>query len=610
MAKKLAIDWDEHELRIVAGRTSPSGVTISDAWTLPLESPEPAAVIETLRTGLAERGYGKQPVLLAIGRGKAELRQLKLPPIPLAELPEVVRFQATRDFATSGDRAITDFVPSRISDDQVEVVAAALDPQQLDQLKKVSEGAGLEVQRVALRPLSAAALFAAQQPTAGEVVLIDLLADDADIVVLREGQARSVRSVRLAGDPGPRSKLLAGEVRRSLMACRTASDDSENARRLLIWGKAAVHAEDVRVLAEQSGSSVETIDPLDLVELDSKLRAAPPEHSGRFAPLIGLLQVDEAGSDLMLDFLNPRKPPEPRNDRARYALFGSLAAAVVLLIGYLVWNNLSQRDTQIADLQAQLDAMSETVELSEAQVAKVAKVDEFLSGNVVWLKEIRRVAEEMPPSDQAILTSLAAMVPPRSGGGQLTLAGAVTRPDVIDALEASLRDDQHRVLGEGATAASSEGPYDWGFRETVVLDPSAVQAMRRQADQTPLAPPTAAPAHADSPVVADTDNDADTDGDGDADADQDPDADANVAAAAVGEADAAASAPAPDEAAAETQTNETETTEAAGTEAPGTEAPGTEAPGTESAGTEPAATSETPADGTTETPTASPEDLQ
>lgn len=502
MAKKIAVDWDEHELRIVAGRTSPGGVTITDAWAIPIEGNDPEAVTRTLRDELAARGHGKQATLLAIGRGKAELRQLKLPPIPDEELPEIVRFQATRDFATAGDRAITDFVPSRRTDEGVEVVAAALDPNQLDLLRNITTAAGLEVQRVALRPLSAAALFAAKQPTEGEVVLIDLLANDADIVVLRDGQARFVRSVRLPGDAANRPSLLAGEVRRSLMACRDSKDSQEVKRRLLIWGRAEVHGEDVRVLAERTGDHVETLDPLSLVDVERKLMQEAPEHIGRFAPLIGLLHIDEVGSELMIDFLNPRKPPEPKNDRLRYAVFGSLAAAAVLLIGYLVWNNLSTRDAQIAELQAQLNGMAETVKASDEQVAKVDKVDEFLAGNVIWLDEIRRVATEMPPSDQAILTSLSAMVPPRAGGGQLTLAGAVTSPDVIDSLEASLRDDQHRVVGEGATAARSDGPYDWGFRETVIIEPEAVLAMRREADQ--VSPPETAARETPAPAEAET----------------------------------------------------------------------------------------------------------
>jgi len=477
MPKKIAIDWDASELRLVVGRTSSTGVTVSDVAVIPLAADDDQAFAETLRKTLDERGLAKLPMLVTMGRGKAELRQLQLPPVPEEELPDMIRFQAIRDFAAAGERAIIDFVHGDSTVDGIQVVAAAVTPEQVASIHKLAGDGQAAAERIALRPLAAAALYAKHQPSEEEVVLVDLLADDADIVILRAGKRFFVRSVRLPNSDTGRPVALAGEVRRSIMASR-GNATSESARKIVIWGRKDIHASDIQQLSERIGLSVETLDPLSLVSVDAAVKASAPEHVGRLAPLIGLLDVDESGSPLLIDFQNPRQRPEVQSQRGRYLLYGIAAAAVLVLVGFSAWSSLRTRDQQIADLQKQLADLKPVVAASQVVIDRADRVDTFLDGNVVWLEEIKRVAENLPPAEQLILTSVDANLPQRSGA-ELTLAGKVSESKVVDTMRSRLQDEQHRAIRQGASEAPGSDRYGWEFNDMkIVIEPEVVRAMR------------------------------------------------------------------------------------------------------------------------------------
>ena len=84
-----------------------ANVNVIDTAIIPIGED---GIVETLRKAISERGLEKTETLVAIGRGKAELRELTLPPVPEDELPDMVRFQAIRSFASSGESATVDYL--------------------------------------------------------------------------------------------------------------------------------------------------------------------------------------------------------------------------------------------------------------------------------------------------------------------------------------------------------------------------------------------------------------------------------------------------------------------------------------------------------------------
>ena len=56
------------------------------------------------------RGLGRPDAVVAVGRSSIELRQLQLPPAAEDDLPDLVRFQAMREFNEFDERWLLDFL--------------------------------------------------------------------------------------------------------------------------------------------------------------------------------------------------------------------------------------------------------------------------------------------------------------------------------------------------------------------------------------------------------------------------------------------------------------------------------------------------------------------
>src|SRR5579872_3813585 len=107
MARLLALEWDSYEARVVVASARGESISIDDAFAValpPRGDEEPGdADRDAVRGGaigaaLAARRLGRVQCLAAVGRANIELKQLSLPPAPDDELPDLVRFQALRDF--------------------------------------------------------------------------------------------------------------------------------------------------------------------------------------------------------------------------------------------------------------------------------------------------------------------------------------------------------------------------------------------------------------------------------------------------------------------------------------------------------------------------------
>ncbi len=498
MANLIALDWDTHELRAVVARSSSTGITVTDAVSVSVSDDSVESLTTAIRKLIEERGLTKAKLraLVTIGRGKAELRQLNLPPVPENELPDMVRLQAVQTFAAVGETTVVDFLPLPSSDETTSVLAAAVAPATIKSVTSVIAAAGLELGRIALRPVAASALYqiATNQKQSvddssivGDVVLVDLLADDAEIVVLRGRRVMFVRTVRLPPESSERPAQVAGELRRSLMAC--GINTSSTSQKVIIWGDAKTHDAECKKLAESLGCRVRTIDPLSLVQVDAKQNAIKVTdaegrmHTGRLAPLIGLLVADAkadgaSGSPFLVDFVNPRRAVVVRKDHRKPILIGAAVAVSVLGAGYLSWSKLRTLDEQIENREVEIVSLKPQVAIAQTSIDRTELVDKFLDGNVIWLNELHRIAKQMPPAKDSILKSVSAVTPPREGGGRVTLGGAAISPVIVDELASSLRDETHVVSGTGASDLGDKETYRWGFRETVIVGPASVREQR------------------------------------------------------------------------------------------------------------------------------------
>ncbi|HYW81112.1 MAG TPA: hypothetical protein VE890_16135, partial [Thermoguttaceae bacterium] len=159
MPQFLALEWNSDEARLVVASSRGGQVHVDHAFSVafdPRPSGEEAAEVDIggrIAAALAARGLGRIDTLVAVGRTSIELRQLSLPPAPDDELPDMVRFQAMREFNELNDSWLLDFVPTDDPEDGPRsVLAAAVGPGLVAQIQKTCTAADLKAERMILRP--------------------------------------------------------------------------------------------------------------------------------------------------------------------------------------------------------------------------------------------------------------------------------------------------------------------------------------------------------------------------------------------------------------------------------------------------------------------------
>ena len=171
MPHLLAIEWDDAEARLAVAEVRRDSVVLEQAFSITLESSrlksgaesagpvsmsgahDLGAIGNQINEALTARGIRRGKTLVAVGRANIELKNLTLPPAPEDELPELVRFQAEREFNALSDEWPLDFIPLPSEpEEQLTVLAAAISPELIAEIQITCQGANLAPQRLILRP--------------------------------------------------------------------------------------------------------------------------------------------------------------------------------------------------------------------------------------------------------------------------------------------------------------------------------------------------------------------------------------------------------------------------------------------------------------------------
>ncbi len=505
MARLLAIEWDAREARVAVATRRGRDAVIEQAFAidlLPKKQTDGKASTEKvgdvdighrLKEALTARGLHKVETLVAVGRANIELRVLNVPAAPDDELPDMVRFQAMQQFASIGEDWPLDYVPlDKSSDGGQSVLAAAIAPALVAQIRSTCETATLEPQRLVLRPFAAASLLRRRTDDQRCRLMVDVLTDEADLSVLADGNVVFLRTVRLpASHDGPDGwRPLLGEIRRTISAAQSQLGN-RRVEVVTLCGDEHDHRELKTAVAQQLSLEVESFNPFvgpvgrraartadelplsmsGALSLTKEALKAFPENPGRFAPLLGLLAVEAAGDRHAIDFLHPRKRPPPPSKRRRTLILAGGAAALLLAGGVMLFASLSSLDSEIAQKNKQSLEMDAKVKKANVLRDRVEKVDEFVRGDVVWLEKLRKLSNEFPPADQALVTQLVVNAGGAQGGGQARVECAAKQISTIDAIERQLREKGNQVSGTGAQREERLGDYGWKSTETIVVPP-------------------------------------------------------------------------------------------------------------------------------------------
>lgn len=507
MSKFFAFEWDDRELRIVGGSPRGDGLTVDSMRIIPWQAgpgegdasdansadANPANKDEMpagVATALKNAGLGKSDAIAVINRSRVELKQLSLPPVPDDELPDLVRFQAMREFAKLSEDWPLDYLPlakpaaADDHEDKLSVLAAAIPPEMLSTVSQGTGEAGLTLTHMVLRPCGSASLFLRRAESAQHrlVVLIDVSEHEADITVLHGRDPVLLRTARLAQDvlqEGASAGSLLGEIRRTLPAAHNIVR-GERVSAIFLSGATAGHQR----LAESIQGTLEipcsTFDPLDAVEVGRKAQA-DTSNPGIFAPLVGALLDEAQGVKHSFDFEHPRRRPVPPNQRRRMVLVGAVAAVLVLGLYAIYWSILSGYESEAEKFNKKIAALEDEIKDIKTIRKRHELLSKFEKSNIDWLRELEALSGRLPPADVKVTSLIFGTN--ETTGGNIKITGLAsdrvvrnTAPPgdntAAQQLYEQLNDGRHLTdPGQIKKSADPRLPYDFQLDVRVSREP-------------------------------------------------------------------------------------------------------------------------------------------
>lgn len=471
MAKRLILEIDDSALRVAEVHTA--GRNVSVEQLLQVKSAAGSSwsdQVTELQTELARRKLGRGDWDVIVNRRGVEIRDINVPPVPNAELPDLLKFMAKNEFASVNDSWKVDFIPfSTDESTSRKVVAAALNPQTWEEVGNAIEKWGGKLRRVLLRPYCLAE-WCHSQLDPHRASLVAIRQDRwLDLILIREHQVRLSRTTLLNSAAGAECEQESlGEIKRtSLMATRVL--DGRKLEDLLLVGPWSQESESaLRDLGSvrrwnptaDNASNVVTIKPTT-------------EPLWVYGAVVGAAAGKTTTNVPGFDFANPRKREERKLDYRKVGLWSGLAATVLLTLAGLGWYMLTSVNQKVAGYEQQLAKLKEVTEprnnqqSAKQRVGEVAKIDEWYTQSVDWLKELAQISSRLNTADEVILTSLDARV--EDTEARFTISGRLSSKDSQASLETQLAQRPYLVRPGKITADDKMPDYRNTFEDSFSL---------------------------------------------------------------------------------------------------------------------------------------------
>jgi Tfp pilus assembly PilM family ATPase len=486
MPQFLAIEWDAAECRMAVATLRGRQAVIEHAFAVSRGADDsPEDIGARIAKELDAKSCGRPEALVSVGRTRIELRQFTVPPAAEDDLPDLVRFQAAREFNELDDQWRLDFMPIETAGDGPKVVlATAIAPAEIAAIEKVCERAGLVLRRVLLRPCETASLLSASADKSPQL-LIELFAGEVDLTVVSGDTTVFLRTTRFAGERPPLPALIA-EIRLTLAAARNQLG-GEKIDSLVLCGREPADEQLADCVKTELGVPVTLLDPFAGLTTAPSLARAMPAHSARYAPLLGMLQTELRGTRHPIDFLNPRRRPPPVNRRKLWISLG--AAAAVLLLAYLIYGRVEHYwlASEVAEMKTRSNALDELLKKGTKPRARTAEIAKWADQETIWLDELYGLSRGIPAAKDTMLSDLTLSTGLR--GSQIDMKGWTRNAKSIEQMEEGVRPLVGKMNTKDSHEDSTVSPYSWKFEAAVIVEKEPSKDAAKAISSGPTKPP-------------------------------------------------------------------------------------------------------------------------
>jgi hypothetical protein len=481
MSNWVAITWENDRLLFLAAAVHNGSATFEHAVSLNSK--------DQLKEFVQKYRLAKSEMVVVLSRADVEVRPMVFPPVPVDELPDLVKFQATKEFNGYDAAAPLDFFitnklenvsrstlfpairtsskksgTDEITGSPKHLLASTLRIGTLRKIQEFCEELNLTLRRVVLRPCETAYLW---RHTPGfdpnrAVLLVELDTGETSQAVLFQGEPVFMRSPKIScPDDVSTSDFAArliAELKRTRIAVRNEIQ-GVTVDEVILCGVGTNFESLAKQVANGLEIHVKTFDPWQGIRCSGTLQKNPPEKPERFASLIGTILQSTKNESSNIDFCHSKKRREPTGHRQ--LLTGVLAAALLCLIGLIAFGFYSHTalTSEVKTLTTKLNALKKTAETVTEQRNQLNAIDTWLADNVDWFEQLDWLSRKMPSAQEMILTELTFSA---NNGGSMNLRSLLKDFSVVSPMEEQLRDDKH-VIKPGEKGTSSGNPQ-YGFR--------------------------------------------------------------------------------------------------------------------------------------------------
>ncbi len=506
----------------------------------PGANPEDAGALQAAVADACRRlRIGPGPVVMGVPRAQVMLRNLALPPAErAAEVAAMVHFQVSRDLPFRLDEALLDFkilagadtagptteppagegaapAADTRSAGTTQVLAAVVRRDTVEHYLAVAKASGFKLAALGLRSLASARAveFCHREAAEGCVALVSVRGSEVIFDVLRDRALVYSRVGTLpatleaaadaaANDPAAIEPAVL-EVLRSLHSYENAEGHGHVVR-IFVAGATGAEAAIAEALTQRFAVPAQVVDPAGAL----RDAAGDRERLATALPAIGLALGALDPDGFPFDFLNPKRPPVPR-DRRRVQRLGLVAGALaaVLALAGLRTHWLRQREAQRTEVQQQVALAAKNLGAFRLVRNQARVLKDWETGAHNWLDHLALLSSLLPPSDDLYVTSIST-----GGRNTVTLTAKVRRGEIVDRLSATLRAAGYDVKPPAISPAGDRFGYpfqanleiavpvkltnDLDHLEVEARPPRRRSAERRAATAEPSSPPAPPPAPA------------------------------------------------------------------------------------------------------------------
>jgi Tfp pilus assembly PilM family ATPase len=457
----VALNWDAHRIRLVAGaggKVAAGRIRVDRAETVLLDAGSgehggialtPTQLADKLQAVLARFGVSRGDATVVVSRSDVEIRELQVPPVPVDELPELVRFQARNLFTSFHDDWLLDFVPLSESS----VLATALSGEKAHAIRETVERAGLKLKHIVLRPFAAAEFLRGADTGSRTRLIVEPLLRQADISVVRNDFVVMTRTVRVPETYTDEQfdLWLPEEIRRTIVAASNQVDSSPPSE-IVVCGSQKLHEKLSRELQSSFDIPTTFFDPFGDVATSAGF--VKPDRVDGYCSLLGSLLQTTDSANHSIDFLAPRKKKEPQLDRKKLGIAAGVAAMLLVVLGGWVWWTFSSRNAEIARLRQENSELEEQLGQLELQAGRIGKIDSWRAGAINWLDELYKISQVFPDPEHSRLNHLSGSV--QLDKAEINFKGDLESLAFVESLENSLTNVPYKVMPGNATPVTRD----------------------------------------------------------------------------------------------------------------------------------------------------------